>query len=417
MDTCKMCGSNNFFGGVYSPLQMPDDKWCKNVDKCKSYTIDKLIKENKELYSTIESLEEKYEEYQSIANDYAEEENTNMYGDYIGTPKSLNKYIDNLIEENNKLKNIQDNDKNEMYKVCEDLQTENKEYCKMIDELKEHPPIYESELKELKSTIESLEEQLELSKQLVSLTEKQVEVVKKDEAKRYREQMNESMRLMKENNELKEQVLKKDKIISVYRDSNDRDAIAFNHLLDEKIELKEENIKIRLQLSKLQNNDREVPSMFNVIEELNKEYSELQDKYEEVKEDYEYQKRRHIETSEKLEIMNFIEQFSDSQLVGRNMDWFEQNTLELFCDEALEHFPDNKDMFYKSIRCKYDLYEDKIYTYEELEQFNIECQKEDNEDFDIELYTEEEIIEYCEGQCSCFNQVEIEGVRYFVLVE
>ena len=43
-----MCGSNKFFGGVYSPKSYPDDKWCKNVDHCKSYLIDTLIKENKQ---------------------------------------------------------------------------------------------------------------------------------------------------------------------------------------------------------------------------------------------------------------------------------------------------------------------------------------------------------------------------------
>jgi hypothetical protein len=124
------------------------------------------------------------------------------------------------------------------------------------------------------------------------------------------------------------------------------------------------------------------------------------------------------ETSDKLEIMNFIDEFSDSHLVGRrDMDWFERHSLELFCDETLEHFPDNKDMFYKTIRCKYDLYEDKIYTYEEVEKFCEECQQEDDEDFDIELYTEQEIIKYCEKQCSMSYQVKIEGVRYFVLVE
>lgn len=59
MDTCKMCGSNNFFGGVYSPKLYPDDKWCKDVDKCKSYLIDNLIKENN-------GLKEKLSKYEVI---------------------------------------------------------------------------------------------------------------------------------------------------------------------------------------------------------------------------------------------------------------------------------------------------------------------------------------------------------------
>ena len=57
MDTCKMCGSNNFFGGVYSPKLYPDDKWCKDVDKCKSYLIDNLIKENNGLKQKISKYE------------------------------------------------------------------------------------------------------------------------------------------------------------------------------------------------------------------------------------------------------------------------------------------------------------------------------------------------------------------------
>jgi hypothetical protein len=51
--------------------------------------------------------------------------------------ETVNNENQKLKEEITKLKNIQNNDKNEMYKVSEDLQTENKEYFKMIEELQE----------------------------------------------------------------------------------------------------------------------------------------------------------------------------------------------------------------------------------------------------------------------------------------
>jgi chromosome segregation ATPase len=184
MDTCKMCGSNNFFGGVYSPLQMPDDKWCKNVDKCRSYLIDNLIKENKQLKK--------------------------------------------------------DN-----------------------EELQEHPPIYESELREQRDKIKSLEEQLELSKELVSLTEKQVEVVKKDEAKRYREQMNECMGLMKENNELKEQIEQLNKKKSI-KWSREFAMPLIEKLREEIIIIKVENRELKERLQSKKDKIKELKEKFYV---------------------------------------------------------------------------------------------------------------------------------------------------------
>jgi hypothetical protein len=56
-----------------------------------------LYEECKKLKESEKYYREKYEEYQSISNDYADEEN--MYGDYIGTPKSLQKYIVELQKE------------------------------------------------------------------------------------------------------------------------------------------------------------------------------------------------------------------------------------------------------------------------------------------------------------------------------
>lgn len=224
MDTCKMCGSNNFFGGVYSPLQMPDDKWCKNVDKCKSYLIDKLIKENNELKEAL------------VISNKSQISCDCMVGGECEAPGNC-----------------------------------------------------------------------------------------------------------------------------------------ANGMIIEKL-----------------------------------------------KKDYEYQKSKHIETSEKLEIMNFIEQFSDCHLVGKDREWFENETFEQFCDEALEQFPDNKDMFYKTVRCKYDMYDDKLKTYEEVEKFCVECYEEGyigSEDFDIELLSEEEVLELVGGQCSNVYKCEIEGVKYYLLVE
>tara|TARA_R100000655_G_scaffold23725_1_gene47732 strand:- start:458 stop:1378 length:921 start_codon:yes stop_codon:yes gene_type:complete len=59
----------------------------------------KLIIANKTLIEENEKLTEENEEYKSIANDWADEENTNMYGDCIGTPKSLADYIEKIDEE------------------------------------------------------------------------------------------------------------------------------------------------------------------------------------------------------------------------------------------------------------------------------------------------------------------------------
>jgi len=173
-----MCGSDKFFGGVYTSKSYPDDLYCKDVDKCKSHCIEKLKKENDELktslikvpqveyeYETYEKDElvklvkdlqvemtnrchtlnqeidelktslikvprhsmnyrymkelekenkklkdeneyyqDKLNNYQFLANQYADGSITNGYGDEIGSHNQLEKYIEELKQENDELK-------------------------------------------------------------------------------------------------------------------------------------------------------------------------------------------------------------------------------------------------------------------------------------------------------------------------
>ena len=57
-----------------------------------------LIKENQKLQLFNNSQEEEIEKYQSLANNYADETQTNGYGDYIGSVETLEKYIEELQE-------------------------------------------------------------------------------------------------------------------------------------------------------------------------------------------------------------------------------------------------------------------------------------------------------------------------------
>ena len=171
--------------------------------------------------------------------------------------------------------------------------------------------------------------------------------------------------------------------------------------------------KLQEEIEDMKNDEKQ----FQIIEDLTEKLGDEVQKNIDLEKNYECLKSRHIECIEKLEIMNFIEEFVDITFRGE-IDWFEPEVMRRFCEETLDHFPDNKELFLKCILCKYDIYCEKLYTYEEVEQFNVECQEEEgNEDFDIELWTEEEIIDYCEGQCSYIHKCEIDGVEYYVLFE
>ena len=63
-----------------------------------------LIKENQKLQLFNNSQEEEIEKYQSLANNYADETQTNGYGDYIGSVETLEKYIEELTKEIEELK-------------------------------------------------------------------------------------------------------------------------------------------------------------------------------------------------------------------------------------------------------------------------------------------------------------------------
>jgi len=180
---------------------------------------------------------------------------------------------------------------------------------------------------------------------------------------------------------------------------------------------------IKLMITREKEYQQEIEDMkndekqFQIIEDLTEKLGDEVQKNIDLEKNYECIKSRHIECVEKLEIMNWLDEFVDSAWSG-DIDWFNQEVMERFCDDTLEHFPDNKELFLKSILCKYGIYCDKLYTCEELEQFCVECQEEDgNEDFDIEIYSEEEVIDYMEGQCSYIYKCEIEEVKYYVLFE
>jgi len=185
-------------------------------------------------------------------------------------------------------------------------------------------------------------------------------------------------------------------------------------------ELIRENMKLQMinnvqqqEIEDMKNEEKQ----FEIIEDLTEKLGDEVQKNIDLEKNYECIKSRHIECVEKLEIMNWLDEFVDSAWSG-DIDWFNQEVMERFCDDTLEHFPDNKELFLKSILCKYGIYCDKLYTCEELEQFCVECQEEDgNEDFDIEIYSEEEVIDYMEDQCSYIYKCEIEGVKYYVLFE
>jgi len=184
-------------------------------------------------------------------------------------------------------------------------------------------------------------------------------------------------------------------------------------------ELIRENMKLQMinnvqqqEIEDMKNEEKQ----FEIIEDLTEKLGDEVQKNIDLEKDYEYQKSQHIKCAEKLEIMNFIDDFVDITF-RREIDWFEPEVMERFCDDTLEHFPDNKELFLKCILCKYDIYEDKLYTYKELVKFCIECIEEDGGDFDIDPDEEEEIIDYVEGQTSYIYKCEIKEVKYYVLFE
>jgi len=83
----------------------------------------KIKEQNECLKADMVNLEEKLDEYQSIANDYCPEENRymNSYGDYMGNPKTLSDYIDTLKQENKKLLADKQKESKEMLRRLERL--------------------------------------------------------------------------------------------------------------------------------------------------------------------------------------------------------------------------------------------------------------------------------------------------------
>lgn len=116
-----------------------------------------LIKENQKLQLFNNSQEEEIEKYQSLANNYADETQTNGYGDYIGSVETLEKYIEELTKE---IEELKEENKTQKYNCLIKYETDIKQKDISIELIKVKNQKLEKDLEYFQNKCEIMEKEL-----------------------------------------------------------------------------------------------------------------------------------------------------------------------------------------------------------------------------------------------------------------